>query len=145
MSDLDPQALITGNLIRDIDRASLRSARSSDQQGASAQQGGSDRGRGQSGSDLQGRSDRGRRQSIGDVGRADLMRTVDLIGNLGRVGLISKVDLIGLVVFDCIRRYLKAEMATYVHQTLCFIGWIAPGGRAPKNKSSSQRQSGSGS
>ena len=46
---------------------------------------------------------------IGDVGRADLMRTVDLIGNLGRVGLISKVDLIGLVVFDCIRRYLKAE------------------------------------
>ena len=63
MGDPDPQALITGNLIRDIDRASLRSARSSDQQGASAQQGGSDRGRGQSGSDLQGRPDRGRRQS----------------------------------------------------------------------------------
>ena len=63
LNDLGPQALITGNVIRDIDRASLRSARSSDQQGAGAQQGGSDRGWEQSRSYLQGISDRGRKQS----------------------------------------------------------------------------------
>ena len=78
---------------------------------------------------------------IGDVGRVDVMRTVDLIGNLGRVGVISKVDLTGSVVFDCIRRYLKAELAKYDHreffliicrrkgiyidETLIFADWIA--------------------